>query len=370
MKEKFSNAVLSFMRHETAGGIFLLAATALALIMANTGLAEAYNAYSRRVHLPINDGLMVIFFFFVGLEIKREMTSGDLSNAASARLPLIAAIAGMIMPAVIFIMLNLHAPDNLRGWAVPAATDIAFALGILSLAGRRAPAVLKILLLSIAVLDDLGAILIIALFYTASVSLPALAAAAAMVAGLYALKRLGVQKILPYVMLGVLLWAAVLLSGVHATIAGVITALFIPRGKISDLEHALFPWVAFGIVPLFAFANAGVSFAGLSFSSLTEPLPLGIMLGLFAGKQLGIFGGLRVAVALGLAKLPRGINWMHVYGLSALCGIGFTMSLFIGMLAFGNGHQMDGVKLGVLAGSLISAVWGFATLKIAAKKAA
>ena len=367
MKEKFSNAVLSFMRHDTAGGIVLIAATLLALIMANSGFATDYAAYSTRVRLPINDGLMVIFFFFVGLEIKREITSGDLSNPLNARLPVIAAAAGMIVPALIYVFINKDTPENLRGWAIPAATDIAFALGVLSLLGKRVPSALKILLLSIAVIDDLGAILIIALFYSSGLDLLALGAAAIIIGGLFILNRRGIKKILPYMMLSILLWVAILSSGVHATIAGVIAALFIPTSRVTDLEHKLFPWITFGIVPLFAFANGGVSLQGISLSTLKEPLPLAIMLGLFVGKQIGIFGAIYVAVRTGLCRLPHQTNWLHIYGISALCGIGFTMSLFIGMLAFHDAHHMDGVKLGVLAGSLLSSVWGYTVLRFGSR---
>jgi NhaA family Na+:H+ antiporter len=313
---------------------------------------------------------MAIFFLLVGLEIKREVVAGELSERAKVALPAIAALGGMIVPASIYAWFNWHDPVGLRGWAIPSATDIAFALGVLSLFGERVPVGLKIFLMTLAVLDDLGAIVIIALFYSSDLSLQALTLAGIALAGLFVLNRAGVTRVAPYVLVGTALWVFVLKSGVHATLAGVVTALFVPatddlghpgHPPSQRLEHALHPWVAFGILPLFAFANAGVNLSGMSLGKLLEPIPLGILLGLFVGKQVGVFTFAWLAVKSGLARLPDGVNFGQVYGAAILCGIGFTMSLFIGMLAFENtasGEVIITDQLGILAGTLLSAVFG------------
>ena len=318
---------------------------------------------------------MAIFFLLVGLEIKREIVMGELSDTAKVALPAIAAVGGMVVPAAIYAWVNWGDPVGIRGWAIPSATDIAFALGVLSLFGERVPVGLKIFLMTLAVLDDLGAIVIIALFYTSDLSVQALLLAGLALVVLLVLNRFGVTRIAPYILVGLVLWTCVLKSGVHATLAGVVTAMFIPARNPSDpahppltrLEHALHPWVAFGILPIFAFANAGVSLEGLSFSDLLQPIPLGIALGLVVGKQLGVFTFAWLAVKLGLARLPSGVNFRQVYGAAIICGIGFTMSLFIGMLAFENtaaGQVIATDKLGVLAGSLISALLGYVVLHL------
>lgn len=375
--------LLDFLRKESAGGIVLIAAAALALLAANSVVAEAYFgalampvaitaggfAIDKPLLLWINDGLMAAFFFLVGLEVKREIVEGQLASWDKASLPLIAAVGGMAIPALIFLAINIGSPSNLSGWAVPAATDIAFALGILSLLGPRVPVALKALLLAIAVIDDIGAIAIIALFYSGELDLEMLAAAAGALLALIALNRMRVGSSMPYVLLAVLLWVFVLKSGVHATLAGVAAAMTIPLVARSDaqplerMEHALHPWVAFLVIPIFGFANAGLSLAGIEFADLFAPLPLGIALGLLVGKQLGIFGFAYAAVKTGLATLPEAVTWRQLHGLSLLAAIGFTMSLFIGNLAFADPAQVDAVKLGVLAGSLIAAVSGYLLLR-------
>ena len=322
----------------------------------------------------INDGLMAVFFLLVGLEIKREVLDGQLRGAARIVLPGIAALGGMAMPALIYVLLNLGSPDTLRGWAIPAVTDIAFALGILALLGSRVPTSLKVFLTALAILDDLGAIVIIALFYTSELNLFALGMAGALLACLFCLNRAGVLRLAPYLLIGAVLWYFVLKSGVHATLAGVALALTIPlrprnqgrAGKHSPLhalEHALHKPVALLIVPLFGFANAGVSFAGMGLSSLAQPVPLGVTLGLFLGKQLGVFGFAWLAIRTGVASLPRHASFTQLYGVALLCGIGFTMSLFIGALAFSDPAAVDATKIGVLTGSLASAVAGFLLLR-------
>ena len=367
------SALRDLLATEAAGGVVLLGAAALALVAANSPWAADYHALKAVNVGPlsllhwVNDGLMALFFFVVGLEIKREMTVGQLATPERRRLPLAAALAGMAVPAAIFVALNWQEPANLRGWAIPTATDIAFALGVLALLGKRVPVSLKLFLTAVAVLDDLGAILIIALFYTAGVTWLALAAAAAGLALLAACNRFGVQSPWPYALIGVAVWAAVLQSGVHATLAGVAVAMMVPTGLLGRLEHALQPWVAFAVVPLFGFLNAGVSFAGLSPGLAADPLPLGIALGLLAGKQMGILGGCWLTIRLGLAQLPAKASWRQLQGVALLCGIGFTMSLFIGGLAFGEGSARDdAVKVGVLAGSLLSALAGWLLLRRAA----
>ncbi len=315
----------------------------------------------------INDGLMAIFFLLVGLEIKREMIGGELSTWGSRILPGLAAAGGMALPAIIFLIMTRGHEGITDGWAIPTATDIAFALGILSLLGSRVPGSLKILLTSIAILDDLGAIAIIALFYTRQLEFTYLGAAAICIAVLFTFNQIGIARLAPYLLIGAVLWFCVYKSGVHATLAGVVVALMIPaRSKIATvepplrrLEHAIDPWVSLLIVPVFAFANAGVHFGGLRHSDVVGPLPLGIALGLFLGKQIGIFGVIWSAVRLDLAPKPDGAGWIHVYGMSLLCGVGFTMSLFIGGLAFsGSEHLMGATRIGVLCGSVVSALLG------------
>jgi len=378
-----AQSLRDFLKEESAGGVVLMIAAAAALILANSPLAGAYAAIlnaeialtvsgggiEKPALLWINDGLMAIFFFLIGLEVKREVLTGQLSSWKQSSLPLFAALGGMVLPALVFTAINWNSPENLAGWAIPAATDIAFALGILALLGSRVPVALKALLLAIAVIDDIGAIVIIALFYTPGVEVGMLAAAGVLLIVLALLGRAKVGSSLPYIILGVALWFFVLKSGVHATLAGVAVAMTIPissRGGepvLERMEHALHPWVAFMVVPIFALANAGVSFAGMEVSAFAAPLPLGIALGLFLGKQLGIVGFAWLAVKSGIASLPTGISWMQAYGLSLIAGIGFTMSLFIGNLAFISPEQLAAVKLGVLSGSLISALGGILILR-------
>jgi NhaA family Na+:H+ antiporter len=383
-------AVTDFLKLESASGILLVTAGVLAMIAANTPLADLYQSVlsvrfsiqlgeiglAKPLVVWVNDLLMAIFFLLVGLEIKREVTMGELSDAAKVALPAIAALGGMVVPASIYAAVNWNDPLGIRGWAIPSATDIAFALGVLSLFGPRVPVGLKVFLMTLAVLDDLGAIVIIALFYTSDLSVLALLLAGLAVGGLAALNRLGVMRIAPYILVGLVLWTCVLKSGVHATLAGVVTALFVPardpahpeHPPLTRLEHALHPGVAVGILPVFAFANAGVNLAGLGLDDLLQPIPLGIVLGLVVGKQAGVFAFAWLAVKLGLARLPSGVDLRHVYGIAVLCGIGFTMSLFIGMLAFENAAAGEVIvidRLGVLAGSLISAFAGYAVLQFA-----
>jgi len=383
-------AIREFLKLESASGILLVIAGALAMVAANTMLAPWYDALlstpfsiqlgdfklDKPLVIWINDLLMAIFFLLVGLEIKREVVMGELSDSSKVALPAIAALGGMVVPAAIYAWINWGDPVAMRGWAIPSATDIAFALGVLSLFGERVPVGLKIFLMTLAVLDDLGAIVIIALFYTSNLSVAALMLAGLAIAGLLALNRFGVRTVAPYMLVGLVLWVCVLKSGVHATLAGVVTALFVPARDPQDpehpplmrLEHALHPWVAFGILPIFAFANAGVSLAGLSLADLLQPIPLGIVLGLVVGKQVGVFGFSWVAVKLGVARLPSGVDFKQVYGAAVLCGIGFTMSLFIGMLAFESSPDGSVIvidRLGVLSGTLLSAVLGYLVLQFA-----
>lgn len=393
---KQSSALRAFLKSEAAGGIVLIAAAALAMLAANlSGVADAYFHFLHwqtgpvispkygpmTIHLWINDALMAVFFFLVGLEIKREFVDGELSSWNARRLPVVAAAAGMIVPAIVYFAIT-GGGALAAGWAIPAATDIAFAIGVLALLGSRAPASLKLFLTTVAIVDDMGAVAIIAVAYTASISGLWLALAGMVLAGMAVLNRLGVKRLLPFLILAVALWYCVFLSGVHATIAGVAAALIIPITKspgapddvespLHRLEHALAGWVAFVIVPLFGFANAGVSLTGMSPAILLEPLPLGIAAGLFLGKQLGIFGSIWVADRVGFAARPGGANWAQIYGVALLAGIGFTMSLFIGGLAFpGNELLVDEVKIGVLAGSILSAVAGFAVLRLAGRRPA
>lgn len=369
---------------ERLAGIILIAAATIALIAANSPAKDAYEAFLHfkfgpamprfgqfSVHYWISEALMAIFFLLVGLEVKREWYEGGLADPARRKLPILAAIGGMAVPALAYMAFVGGDPDHMRGWAIPAATDIAFAIGVLALLGRHAPASLKVLLVTIAIVDDIGAVAIIALVYTASLDVMALGTALAVVAAMAVLAMLGVRKLWPYLIGFALLWLAVLASGVHATIAGVLAALTIPlkgsdtKSPLKRLEHAIHPWVMFGIVPLFGFASAGVALAG-GLAALGEPIAEGVALGLFLGKQLGVFGAIWLAVTLGLAAQPRGISWMQLYGAAALCGIGFTMSLFIGALAFpGDPAGIDSARIGTLAGSLASALLGFALLRFA-----
>ena len=384
------SALRDFMRVEAAGGILLMAAAAAALIVANSPFAEGYFAAKASYIGPltlaywINDGLMALFFLLVGLEIKREFIEGQLSTASSRILPALAAGGGVAVPAIVYILIAGGDLALARGWAIPAATDIAFALGILALLGSRAPVSLKVLLTAIAVIDDLVAVAIIAVFYTEDLSLLPLGIGIAGVVLLAVLNRAGVRNLWIYALIGLGIWAAVLLSGVHATLAGVAVALTIPlspsarvggdavttketeeASPLHRLEHGLHPWIAFGVIPLFGFFNAGVSLGGMSPASLASPLPLGIALGLVVGKQIGIFGAIFAAVRGGLAPLPEGASWMQIYGLSLLCGIGFTMSLFIGGLAFPDPETLDLVRVGVLGGSIVAALAGYAVLRFA-----
>ncbi len=378
-------ALRDFLQKESAGGITLIAAAALALVIANSPLASAYFAaldvpvvagigsgiIDKPLLLWINDGLMAVFFFLVGLEVKREALIGQLNSWNKASLPLMAAIGGMALPAAIYLGINAGSPENLGGWAIPAATDIAFALGILTLLGPRVPVALKALLLAVAVIDDIGAITIIALFYTAETDVGMLLGAAVTLLVLGAFGRAKVASSIPYVLLGIVLWVFVLKSGVHATLAGVAAAMCVPiagrngEGPLERMEHALHPYVAFLVIPVFGFANAGVSLAGVGLDTLFAPLPLGIAAGLLIGKQLGIVGFAWAAVKSGMASLPEGVNWRQIHALSLLAAIGFTMSLFIGNLAFADPAQVDAVKIGVLSGSLVAAVAGYLMLRAA-----
>jgi NhaA family Na+:H+ antiporter len=379
-------AIREFLALESAGGVLLAGAAVLALALANSPLEHLYAAFldtpvelragsfgiAKPLLLWINDGLMAIFFFLVGLELKREAQEGELSRASQIVLPAVAAAGGMAVPALIYAALNWGDPVSLRGWAIPAATDIAFALGVLSLLGARVPNGLKVFLLTLAILDDLGAIVIIALFYSTDLSTPSLLAAGASLAVLALLSWRNVQRVTPYLLVGAVLWVSVLKSGVHATLAGVALALFIPARPARRLEEDLHPPVAFCILPLFAFANAGVSLQGVSPRALLEPVPLGIAAGLVLGKTLGVFLAAFAAVRLGVAQLPAGATWASLLGTAVLCGIGFTMSLFIAGLAFEGAGPQYGVqtRLGILAGSFVSAALGYALLRATLPKAA
>jgi NhaA family Na+:H+ antiporter len=370
------SAARAFFQSEAAGGLVLMAVSAVALVAANSPLAPAYFA---ALHAPvagldvlhwINDALMALFFLLVGLEIKREFIGGQLATWPRRILPGVAAAGGMAGPALIYAALQGGDPASLHGWAIPAATDIAFALGVLSLLGRAAPVSLKIFLTALAIIDDLGAVAIIAFFYTEDLRFWALGGALACLAALAALNRLKVARLAPYLLIGLVLWVFVFKSGVHATLAGVALAMAIPLRRGPDeaasplhrLEHAIQPWVAFLIVPVFGFANAGVSLKGLTFEALLAPVPLGVAAGLFLGKQLGVFASAFAAIRLGWADVPANASWRQLYGVSVLCGIGFTMSLFIGLLAFDDAARQDATKLGVLVGSTLSALVGSALL--------
>ena len=379
-----------FFQLEAASGLVLLIAAIIALVVSNSNLSELYfntleqylfvgiNNFGLKlsVHHWINDLLMAIFFFFVTLEIKREFIQGELSNLKKAMLPIVAAVGGMLVPAFFYIAINFGNPETLNGWAIPSATDIAFSLGILSLLGSRVPISLKIFLTALAIIDDLGAILIIAFFYSGDLSISYLSLILISYILLLLLNKFGVKKFIPYLLVGIFMWFFTYKSGIHATIAGVLLASTIPhRIKEKDfsllikIEHAISPYVAFMIMPLFAFANAGVSLEGLSLSSLSMPVPLGIVMGLFFGKQVGVMLFSFFAVRFGVAQMPDNSNWLSLYGVSILTGIGFTMSLFVGNLAFvDNTQYIEGVKIGVLAGSLLSTLFGYFLLSIVAKK--
>jgi Na+:H+ antiporter, NhaA family len=356
-----------------------MASAALGLIVANSPLAESYTTilHAKVAGLDllhwVNDGLMALFFLLVGLEIKRELRAGELDTWPRRALPLAAALGGMIAPALIFLAINGRTPENWRGWAIPTATDIAFALGVLSLLGSRVPHSLKVFLTSLAIIDDLGAILIIAIFYASSLSVPAVGAAIVIAAVLFGLNAVGVLRLAPYLALGVMLWVAMLFSGIHATLAGVVLAMAIPLGAgaeeasgspLQRLEDGLGSWVAFLVLPVFAFANAGVSLPGASADMLLAPLSLGIVAGLFFGKQVGIMAAVYAASRTGLGRLPEGASWRAIYGVALLCGIGFTMSLFIGLLAFSDPEREATIKIAVLTGSLLSALAGVAVLLV------
>lgn len=371
-------------------GLILMATAILAIIINNSALTNIYDALlstpfmvqlgeaalDKPLLLWINDGLMAIFFFLVGLEIKKEILGGELSSLKKASLPLFAALGGMMVPALIYISLNIKNEFGLQGWAVPMATDIAFALGILAIVGKGLPKELKILLLSLAIIDDLGAIIVIALFYTDHLSVMSLCLSALGLLGAIGLNIFGVKRITPYVLIGIFIWVCVLKSGVHATLAGVFLAMCIPLAKEgsgesypgNELIHSLHNWVYFMIMPIFAFANAGVSFFGFQPVILLEKIPLGIILGLFLGKQLGVFGFIWVGVKTGLCQKPDSLNWLHIYGLAALTGIGFTMSLFIGTLAFESEVVVSQVRLSILVASTLSAVLAYGVLKYSMKK--
>ncbi len=384
------NALSEFLKLEAAGGVLLVAAATLAMGFANSPLAPLYGAFldtpvelriggfeiAKPLLLWINDGLMAVFFFLVGLEIKREVLEGELSRPSQIALPAFAAAAGMAVPALVYALINRHDPVALRGWAIPTATDIAFAVGVLALLGSRVPSGLKMFLVALAILDDLGAIVVIALFYAGDLSLASLAVAFGALAVLALLNRRGVRAIPPYILVGVVMWAAVLKSGVHATLAGVALALFIPlRGgrpedgppPLRQLEEQLHPPVVYGILPLFAFANAGVSLTGIPGHAFTDAVPLGIAVGLVLGKTIGVFGAALLAVKLGWARYPEGSGALQMLGAAALCGIGFTMSLFIAGLAFGETAELLAVesRLGILVGSIAAGVVGYLILRFA-----
>jgi NhaA family Na+:H+ antiporter len=384
-------ALREFLKLESAGGMLLLAAAALALVLSNSPLASHYEALLELHVGPtlgalsleksllhwINDGLMAVFFFLVGLEIKREVVEGELSSLRQVALPGLCAVGGMAAPALVYLGFNWTLPENHGGWAIPAATDIAFAMGVMALLGSRVPEGLKIFLLALAIIDDLGAIVIIAIFYTADLSLLSLGLAAVGILGLVLLNRFGVLRLTPYILLGVFVWVCVLKSGVHATLAGVALGFAIPlktggareQSPLRRCEHALHPWVTFLIMPIFAFANAGVPLGGATgLQAFTQPLGLGIAGGLFIGKQLGVMLVALAGAALGLFRLPDRVSWVQMYGASVLTGIGFTMSLFIGTLAFAGPEAAAPLRLGVLAGSIASAVLGYVVLRLAPRR--
>ena len=387
MSKPQGSFITHFFRTEAASGIVLMFATLLAPVFANTALHGYYNLFletpvavqvgalkiAKPLLLWINDGLMAVFFFLVGLELKRELIEGELSDWRNIVLPCLGAVGGMAVPALIYIAFNLGDETALSGWAIPAATDIAFALGVLSLLGSRVPVSIKLFLTSLAIFDDIGAIIIIALFYTAKISTTSLAVVAICVAILATLNLRNVESKSVYMLIGIVMWVAMLKSGVHATLTGVILAMFIPLrsrrdpdySPLKDLEHDLHSGVAFFVLPVFAFANAGISFAGVGAEQLLHGVPLGIALGLFLGKQAGIFGICWLAIKLGLTRLPQGMTWSSLYGTAALCGIGFTMSLFVGSLAFENAglDRVFDERLGIIIGSLASGILGYLVLR-------
>ncbi|WP_122573335.1 Na+/H+ antiporter NhaA [Pseudomonas viridiflava] len=383
------NTITRFFQLEAAGGLLLIAAAALALIINNSPLSWLYNAFletpvesrigalqiAKPLLLWINDGLMALFFLVIGLEVKREVLEGHLSKPSQIVLPGAAAIGGMLVPALIYVALNTGNAEALNGWAIPMATDIAFALGVLALLGKRVPVSLKLFLMTLAIIDDLGAIIVIALVYSGELSQVSLILAAVSIITLIAMNRSGVSRLAPYMLVGLVLWVCVLKSGIHATLAGVVLAFCIPlrtsskASPLLTLEHGLHPWVAYGILPLFAFANAGVSLAGVTMDSFTHSVPLGIAAGLLLGKTLGVFGLTWLAVKTRMASLPKEANWGHVLGVSILCGIGFTMSLFVGSLAFepGVSAYAGEDRMGILTGSILSAIIGYGVMVIACK---
>lgn len=387
---RIGRGTATLIHHPATGGVLLFIAAAIAMVLDNSPLYWLYDAIlstpvvaqvgaltiDKPLLLWINDGLMVLFFFVVGLELKREIVEGQLSNWSTATLPAVAAVGGMAAPALIYFGVNLGDPGAMNGWAISSATDIAFALGVLALLGSRVPPALKIFLLALAIIDDLGAILIIAIFYTAELSLTSLAIAAACTAVLIGFNLAGVRRIAPYILVGLVMWVCMLKSGVHATLAGVIISLTIPitsrageaHSPLHFLEHALEPWIKFLVLPAFAFANAGVALGGLTLVDVLSPIPIGIAAGLFFGNQIGIISLVWLATRTGLCRLPDGVTWPQIYGISLLAGIGFTMSLFIGTLAFPGGEQAAAVRIGVLGGSTLSAIAGYLVLRLATRK--
>lgn len=374
-----SDMIRDFFKMESAGGILLVIAAAIAMVIANSAMGEGYQAFlhtyvfGMSVSHWINDGLMAVFFLLIGLEVKRELLEGALKSRETAIFPAIAAVGGMLAPALIYVAFNFNDPAAIQGWAIPAATDIAFALGIMALLGKRVPVSLKVFLLALAIIDDLGVVVIIALFYSSDLSTIALTIGFIMTGVLFMLNAKHVTKLSIYLVADLILWIAVLKSGVHATLAGVVIGFAIPlkgnkgeHSPLKHLEHALHPYVAFAILPVFAFANAGISLQGVSLAGLTSMLPLGVALGLFLGKPLGIFSFSWAAVKLGVAKLPEGINFKHIFAVSVLCGIGFTMSIFISSLAFGQANEAYDTyaRLGILMGSTTAALLGYSLLRL------
>ncbi|EOW9378919.1 Na+/H+ antiporter NhaA [Vibrio cholerae] len=374
-----SDMIRDFFKMESAGGILLVIAAAIAMVIANSAMGEGYQAFlhtyvfGMSVSHWINDGLMAVFFLLIGLEVKRELLEGALKSRETAIFPAIAAVGGMLAPALIYVAFNFNDPAAIQGWAIPAATDIAFALGIMALLGKRVPVSLKVFLLALVIIDDLGVVVIIALFYSSDLSTIALTIGFIMTGVLFMLNAKHVTKLSIYLVAGLILWIAVLKSGVHATLAGVVIGFAIPlkgnkgeHSPLKHLEHALHPYVAFAILPVFAFANAGISLQGVSLAGLTSMLPLGVALGLFLGKPLGIFSFSWAAVKLGVAKLPEGINFKHIFAVSVLCGIGFTMSIFISSLAFGQANEAYDTyaRLGILMGSTTAALLGYSLLRL------
>jgi len=386
--------IKDFLKLESASGILLVIAAVVAMVIANSPLAWLYNLLiempveirvgalhiSKPLLLWINDGLMAVFFLLIGLELKREVMEGELSSIRNVALPALGAVGGMAVPAAIYLLINRGDEAAMSGWAIPAATDIAFALGILLLLGDRVPTALKVFLVSLAIFDDIGAIGIIAVFYSHGLSAVALLTALACLLALFALNRLGVTELVPYALIGAIMWIAILKSGVHATLAGVLLAMFIPmrdpkqpgRSPLRELEHDLHTAVAFGILPLFAFANSGIPVLSAGLESILHPVPVGIAAGLFIGKQFGVFAFCWLGVKLGIARLPEGTDWSGMYGVSLLCGVGFTMSLFIGSLAFEQTgvNRMFDERLGIIAGSLLSGICGYLVLRMALKSPA